>query len=520
MHAPAFGTIQRKSSLLTPVATMKTEANDPAKDEYDAVVGALVTYMDDTKVPEHNYGRRLRGLELISSKIQTWEAKEGSVDEEIGWKLWRHVTDTKRPLLKQLRDTIKTEKTKVEDDGLASAKIAHAEDRKKLTEYLTEAGTSTERALKNTADWFKLGKADLYALTPTGDSEARIEKGNMDMDKDEAWFPTGRKGAKGHILDDAVEYNPRSLTDNTNVILDPDGKFTGGWNVTGLVAITSPAKKQKEKVWETLRHEVQHDADFNEGRDTGVGVREAGKEFDATGAGLTPNSSGTFDFTGSESQRTQGHAAYLKHQAEIALTLYKTEYRAYSYQEGETNGPYSRLDNSVQNQPHDGKNFTERQLAIFKHVYRGYEHTSTNWDANSPLAGGRTFRDEVVKYWNPDTEAFNKYNSPRVDDFYRALDAIGIKEAATKLQPVNEGRDTAQVESGKEIDDLKDPGVVKLLEAIDKLDGYDGDYIINESPAMIKKIDKHLKGAALAKVKELLQDLADFSKLGNITLWD
>ena len=163
--------------------------------------------------------------------------------------------------------------------------------------------------------------------------------------------------------------------------------------------------------------------------------------------------------------------------------------------------------------------FTERQLAIFKHVYGGYDYTKTNWDADTPLTGGRTFRDEVANYWNPDTEAFNKYNSPRVDDFYRALDAIGVKEAQTKLAKSG-GKDVGAVAGGGKVSDLTNLGVVNLLAAIDKLNGEDGAYIFNESPAMLKKIKSHLDGAALAKVLEELKDLADFSKLGDISLFD
>ena len=163
--------------------------------------------------------------------------------------------------------------------------------------------------------------------------------------------------------------------------------------------------------------------------------------------------------------------------------------------------------------------FTERQLEIFKHVYGGYAYTKTNWDADTPLTGGRTFREEVANYWNPDTEAFNKYNSPRVDDFYRALDAIGLKEAQTKLAKAG-GKDVGAVAGGAKVSDLADPGVVNLLAATDKLNGEDGEYIFNESPAMIKKIKAHLDGEALKEVMTRLEDLATFINFGDISLFD
>jgi hypothetical protein len=269
-------------------------------------------------------------------------------------------------------------------------------------------------------------------------------------------------------------------------------------------------------VWETLRHEVQHDADFNKGRDAGANVHEAGKAFDTTGAGLGVNAARTaYEATGNVGQKATGNAALKTYEAEVSLTRYKTEYRAYSYQEGGTAGKYGNLDNSVADKARDGLMFTERQLAIFNHIYGGYDYVKTNWDANTPLTGGRTFRGEVIAYRNPDTEAFNKYNSARVDDFYRALDAIGVKEAQTKVAE-KYGRDVAPVAGGGKVSDLTDPGVVNLLAAIDKLHGDDADYIFNESLAMMKKIKEHLDGAALAAVLDKLKEMADFSKLTSL----
>ncbi len=512
--APASGTIQRKSTKLAPLAPLQKETSLIFKDTYDTIVQNVENYLDDATAPETNYGRRLRWTSAIGAWVGKWETEHGPVDQAVGKKFFKSTTDKRRPVLKALKDSVPVEDDQVQQDGLTQAKAAHKADREKLTEYLNEAATSPERMLRNTAEWFKLGKAKLYAATPTGDSEARIDKAKMNTDDDEAWFPEGMQGSAGDILSAEVKYNEKSLTDNTNVNLDEDGKVTGGWNVPGVVVITNPAKAAKEKVWETLRHEVQHDADFNKGRDAGAGVHAAGKEFDASGAALVKGA-----VKGTTAQLLAGTKAKKAYEAEVALTRYKTEYRAYSYQEGESNGKYAKLDNSVRNKSHGGKMFTERQLAIFKHVYGGYDYTKTNWDADTPLTGGRTFRDEVANYWNPDTEAFNKYNSPRVDDFYRALDAIGVKEAQTKLAKTG-GKDVGAVAGGGKVSDLTDLGVVNLLAAIDKLNGEDGAYIFNESPAMLKKIKSHLDGAALAKVLEELKDLADFSKLGDISLFD
>jgi len=78
----------------------------------------------------------------------------------------------------------------------------------------------------------------------------------------------------------------------------------------------------------------------------------------------------------------------------------------------------------------------------------------------------------------------------------------------------------APVAPDGQVEDVTDAGVVKLLAAVNDLNGEDADYIFNDSQAMIKKIKAHLKGAALAKVLEELKDMADFSKLASISLFD
>lgn len=511
----AFGAIQRKSSKLTAVSTLNQHKSTFFNDEYDAVIAEVVDYMDDGKLPETKYGKRMLRLEDIKKKITAWEEKEGKVDKPITWSLITPLADKRRPLLKQLDDSIPVEQDQLEKDSKAAAVQEHKKDRAKLQEYLDEARKSDERILKNSAEWFGVGKAKLYAVTATGDSDARLTKGGKSVAKDEAWFPRGNSAAPGgHLLDAEATYNEKDLTDNTGVVLDDDGKVTGGWNTPGIVVITKPSTRSKETVFETFRHEVQHDADWNKGRDAGEGVHEAGKEFESTGAGLAATATGGYNFTGSNAEKSAGRDAYKTQQAEISLTRYKTEYRAYSY-EGGPGGQYAALDNSVQNKPHGGKNFTERQLAIFKHIYAGYQYTKDNWDADTPLTGGRKFKDEVVKYFNPDTEAFNKYNSPMVDNFYRALDELGVKEAKTKLEPLMGGRDVSPVEGGKQVSDPKDPGVVKLINVIGRLSKEDATYILNESPAMLRKMGKHLAGKALQAVKHALQEEIDPVMLGD-----
>ncbi|MGH9561353.1 MAG: hypothetical protein ACRD3S_07855, partial [Terracidiphilus sp.] len=289
-----------------------------------------------------------------------------------------------------------------------------------------------------------------------------------------ALFPRGLKGSPGDMMNATVYYDKDNYLDGNVRLAEPN---TGGWNVAGEVIAIVMSSNSKEEVWSTLRHEVQHDADKNRGRDARSGVRKGYEQVDAA-----PNLG-------------QKALALQKSNAERDLQRYKTEYRAYSYQEGDTPGTYSALDNTVANQNHQGKLFTARQLAIFKHIYAGYEYTKVNWDADSALPDGRTFRDAVVSYRNPDDEGFNKWNSIRVDAFYVALDALGTKLAPTQ-EEIGLGLDISPV-TPLDLDKLprnaKVPAGLDLLQdAARNLTKEDAKYILEGSPALRAKLARHL----------------------------
>lgn len=500
-RAKGQNTVQRKGANVPQVSAMTSQASASLvfKDEYDAVLDEVDNYYNTSLVPNDDYGQQLLKLEDIGTKISAWEKVEGPTTKPVSSGLFGlSSTDKRRQVLKSLQTQVGVEKQFVQQEGKDKATIAHTADRTKLQEYVDDGVKSEEKLLKNSCEWIKVGKTKLYAVTPTGDAYGRLVKGGKNPAKDEAWFPSGLPGAAGDLQDAAATYNQASLTDNTNVNLDDDGKITGGWNTAGVIAITNPSKKTKEKVWDTLRHEVQHDSDKNKGRDSLTGVRASSEAYD-----LAP---------------TSGKGAALeKVRADLALQSYKTEYRAYSYQEGDTVGPYAALDNTVQDKVKDGFMFSTRQLAIFNHIYKGYAHTKDNWNSNPTLSDGKTFRQSVQSYWNPDKEGFNKYNSARVDDFYLALDAIGTKAAKTTLE-TNSNIDAAPVST--KVSDENDTKVKDLMAVIDKLHGDDADYIMSEGEAMQKKIKAHLDGKALQIVEDKLHDLAQDSKMGSISLFD
>jgi hypothetical protein len=479
--------LQRRAAGFPAVATLRDEGPvwlpGGGDDDYDAVFPAVEEYADTAKIPAADHGKQIHHLiARIGEAIKKWEKTNKSVDTAVASGVFGvSRADKRRLVLKKVRDALTVELVAVQQQGLTAATAAHNQDRAVLQQFLAEGAASGDRRLRNACEWIMTaGKAKLYAVTATGDSYARLARAGRPPDKDEAWFPTGLAGSPGDLQSAPSTYNKDDIADNTGVNLDDDGKITGGWNQPGLITITKPSAKQKETVWETLRHEVQHDADKNEGRDAQAGARAAAEAYDAGATNAAKNE------------------ATRQYRVEQALQSYKTEYRAYSYQEGAPGGRYGQLDNTAQNQPHDGFNFSARQLAIFKHVYRGYEHTKTNWDANSNLTGGKRFRQAVVEYWDPDTEAVNKWNSPRVDDFWLKLDALGTKKAATTKEAARPNRDTKPVDA--KLTDPADAGLVDLIKVAEKLDEQDITYILSESPAMMKKIDAHLDGRAKARL--------------------
>jgi hypothetical protein len=341
-----------------------------------------------------------------------------------------------------------------------AAKDKHTADRAALKKHVERGlamGRDKENRLVNSCEWVMKGKTKLYAITPTGDSTERLTAAGKNPAKDEAFFPRG-SGGPGDIFSSQEEYNYRDITDNTGIILDDDGKVTSGWNNAGYVAVANAQTVTQDYVWETLRHEVQHDSDQN--RDKEVAA---------------PN-------------------ANLKN-----LEGYKTEYRAYNYEQGK----YDKLSHTVAVTKY-GYTWTQKQLAIFEDVFDGYEHTSDGWGKSTsgkpvtkatPKGKGSTlarrqarkvFQEAVIAYVNPDTEGFNKYNSVRVDDFYLKLKAIPLGTSSRSNPAVK--------------------ALIKTCFTDDatKLNLRDATYILTESPDFTTKIAAHLSSRALAKVRGLL----------------
>ncbi|MFC5049170.1 hypothetical protein ACFPK9_00860 [Rubritalea spongiae] len=534
-------TLQLKGTHLLTATAMKSRAsaNLFTSDEYDRVLNETIAYYSAGQTPNNNYGMQLRRLGMIRSAIQAWEATNGALNQAIEKGFFGHSsTDKRRLVLRDLLASIPVEEVLVKQQGKQSANQEQAADRQFLKSSIEAGEKSLDTRLRNSCEWIQTtNKTKIYPVTSTGDSYERLHLAAMNPSRDRAFFPAAMAGAAGDIKSPAVSYNSHDLTNQTNVTLKAGGARTGGWQTDGHVAITNVRLKSQKEVQEVLVHEVQHDADKHNGRDNYRPYRDAGEVLDATGSVLEHNGSMSHpdihmtqhgidwaaygitvlpngkprQSTTEDMQRLQqmsqrirpakqgivlAKEKLLASQAERDLERYKTEYRAYSYQEGAGGGTYSALSNSHQNQVFEGKHFSPRQLAIFKHIYAEYPHTESNWDRNPMLADGVTsFRDAVAHYWNPDTEGFNKLNSLRIDDVYNALDGIGVKAVPTQIETYH-GVDAAPVEAGNKVADKEDPSVVNLLKLIHKLRVSECEYILNQSHTWPDKLSRHLAGEA------------------------
>lgn len=256
----------------------------------------------------------------------------------------------------------------------------HQRDLAAVHEAVTEGLAQNEdRRLKNSCEWVRQGTAGkrIYAQTPTHDSFKRARAANKPLGTI-AVFPNFGKG--GHMynagaLNQAHQTYDRSVNNNENVYFEDEGVFsqTSGLQSPGDgVAIIRASSQGKTKIWETLRHEVQHAADYH-----GGGRNDGDKWFEG----------------------------------------FKTEFRAYSL-EGSNLGQLS-MTKQVKKR---GYTWTERQYGIFSHIYSGYPHTKNGWDQNPQLKDGRSFRQAVVEFKLP--YSVNPQNSIRVDKFVGILQEL------------------------------------------------------------------------------------------------
>lgn len=484
---------------------------------YEDIVDAVAEYHSDA-VPNDNYSIQYLKLVNIKRLVGIWENKYGPVNREVpppgimGYK----DEDKRRIVLLQLTLNLAEEMKVVLLQGYQAATVAHERDRNALLQYATEALTSNDPLLKNSADWILTARmTKLYAVTSTGDAGPRVMAAGQDPVTADAFFPEA-KGGDGDILSGPSTYNPNDLKDNTNVFIYPGGKKTGGWNKPYTIAVTNASSRPKEEIQTTLKHEVQHDADKNRSRESLAGFHKSTEDLENHGIDI--NDAARI----MENEKTgRNNSQTLRQQlgedfpdklnairklvpeikAERNIGRYKTEYRAYSYQEGATPGPMSAMDNTVQNKTFEGYQFSERQLHIFKKIYDNYPHTKEGWNENTPLSNGLTFRQAVVGYWNPDTEGANKFNSIRIDEFYETLDLIGSKAFPTAGESAYGLMFSTPVTNKQS--DPNGSDINQIITSVQSLTPEEAQFILT-APLYHTKLNNHLDGEAKQKVMDAL----------------
>ncbi len=332
--------------------------------------------------------------------------------------------------------------------------VKHQQQAANVEQWLNAGRNAPSRQLRNSVEWIRRRKTRLYVLTETADVPYRAKillrrQGKKLTAQDATYFPNPASGhgAIGDGPAQAHAYDTANALSNTTVL----NKRINGWNSPGYIAVTENGTADQDTFNQTLRHEVQHDADKHRGDELSENLRAAEL---ATRQGL------------------QG--AQAEHDFQHALRMYKTEYRAHSYQGGAP-------DFGAPGQPvvqARGRGWDPRQLAIFEHIRGDYPVIAAAVGGDHPTAQQKRFISEAFVYRNPDTEGFNKYSSARIDDLYLELH---------------------EVEPGTS--NPRDPAVRAVLWAAQLLSAADADYIAGnggrQAPMLNNLINERLTGAAL-----------------------
>jgi hypothetical protein len=156
--------------------------------------------------------------------------------------------------------------------------------------------------------------------------------------------------------------------DNTNVTIEAD---SGGFNTPGEIGIVDPARSGKKYFLDSIKHEVQHDADHTPETDEGHYKSEVNARW------------------------TEGKFDYLS--------------------------PRRRIQRM-------GQTWTERQYGIFRDLYDNhdlYGYAKDNWN-DSNAAKRAAWRTMVVGYRTPDS--FNPINSVRVENLSDKMNACSTAD--------------------------------------------------------------------------------------------
>jgi len=333
--------------------------------------------------------------------------------------------------------------SKASASGYKQAMINHRADRECLKKLIAEGIESDDRMFRNTCEWIKEEGVELFAITSTHDTDKR---GGGQC----AYFPDGYNG--GNINGSETTYS-ENIDNNKNVGFTNFG--TLAWALKNRMFVLNASRADKQKLIATLTHEVQHLADQHDSADDpqmknlaelrikganteslrinseeerskyqaalekhsgfnselGIELSDVLENYNFSPEdpiyqkALTANNGiddlSLLEVWKNKENNLQIEKAKIDRQlkAQKALKCYKTEFRAYSY---ELYSPHTDVKNQVLSE-YDDK------------IGESYEENELLYNSDS------TFREAIEAYKNPDNEGFNKYNSIRVNSFFKAL---------------------------------------------------------------------------------------------------
>lgn len=416
----------------------------PRLEAVDAAVQAVVSHYQRGEIAE-----LAPALTRLQTAIASWEAKRRPGRAR--------VRGAQFARLEQDRDDLQRDVDYWLHAGFAAVKEKMIDYRLDAKRWLLAGADQTQDIrLRNSCRWVIDRRVKLFVVIRTADSRYRAElfaktRGEKRAPEDVAYFPNPNTpaalgaGGAGSLYGPMLAYD-ETRADDPGVVSE---KAKSGWNRPGrYIAVTEDGMetatvRNKWAFYEVLRHEVQHDADKHRDKELSRPIREAGRQ-------------GERDF-------------------ETIVREYRTEYRAHFYQGNRAiddagHDPVRPSDDAY------GLKWTPRQLHIYERIKREYP------DLREAMKLGK-FRATVNRYRDPDTEGFNKYNSPAIDDLYQALDAIDAPSG-----------------------DPDDPKVKRVLDIVAGLDHHHQRYIFrrSESRQLNEKIEACLVDEALARLHRIV----------------
>ncbi len=159
--------VQRKGDNI-PLKLEIAESSIEKDSLLKTVLDEIDTYHNAGEDFDNDYGMQICQLKEISEAITLWEKNRNDNSNQ--------ETANIRKELDKLKEKIEQENKVVKGQGFTKAKTEHEKDRD-ILENIVKQGRlkSKDIRMSFSGEWMKEGRAKLYAVTPTGDSYARVE---------------------------------------------------------------------------------------------------------------------------------------------------------------------------------------------------------------------------------------------------------------------------------------------------------------------------------------------------------